>query len=347
MAVITEKELKQQIKSGSFANLYVFFGDESYLKNYYVSRICEKAVAKDFYDFNMHKFDGKNTAVDDIVDAVEAVPMMSEYSCIIVKDYPLDTVSNNEFEKLVSLVSDLPETSVLIIYFDNTTPDRRKGGKFSNIINIAQNKGAVCELNKLSISQLQKILTSGAQKRGCSIEYSECVYFINSVGDDLNLLLNELDKLCFYVKDGKITKADIDEVCIKSVEARVFDLSKALISNNCDKAFSVIDTLFLQKTEPVIIAGVLISAYVDMYRAKLAVLAGERAENVSKYFNYKNKEFRLRNAAKDASRLTVTQLKLCLEELSNADELLKGSGFDSRLVLEQCMSGLLLHAGNS
>jgi DNA polymerase-3 subunit delta len=295
----------------------------------------------------MHKFDGKGTAVDDIADAVEAMPMMSQYSCVLVKDFPFETVSDTEYEKLLSLIMDLPETCVLIIYMDNTVPDKKKGGKFANLLNIAEHKGAISELNKLSLPELEKIIASGAQKRGCSIDYSECVYFINSVGDDLNLLLNELDKLCFYVKDKKITKADIDDVCIKSIEAKVFDLSKALISNNCDKAFSLLDALFLQKTEPVIITGTLISAYVDMYRAKLAVLAGERAEDASKYFNYKNKEFRLRNAAKDASGLTVAQLRVCLDELSNADELLKGSGFDSRLILEQCMSKLLLAAGNS
>ncbi len=347
MAVLTEKELKQQIKSGSFANLYLIFGDESYLKQHYVSQICEKAVDKDFSDFNMHKFDGKEAAIDDISNAVEAMPMMSELSCVLVKDLPLDTLSDNDYEKLVSILSDLPETCVFIFYIDNAKTDKRKGGKFSNILNIAEQKGAVVELNKLNLSELNKLITSGVQKRGCTIDYSNANYFINCVGDDLNLLLNEMDKLCFYVKSGEIKKADIDDVCVKSIEAKVFDLSKALLQNNCDKAFSLLDTLYSQKTEPVLIAGTLISAYVDMYRAKIAILAGERAEDVSKFYNYKNKEFRLRNAAKDASELTITQLRLCLDELSKADELLKGSGFDSRLVLEQCMSKLLLAANNS
>ena len=56
------------------------------------------------------------------------------------------------------------------------------------------------------------------------------------------------------------------------------------------------------------IAGALISSYVDMYRAKAALASGERVEAVAQAFNYKGREFRLRYAAQDASRLTLAQL---------------------------------------
>ncbi|HZJ78435.1 MAG TPA: DNA polymerase III subunit delta [Clostridia bacterium] len=347
MGLITEKELKQQIKSGSFARAYLFYGDESYLKKHYVELICKKTVSDDFVDFNFHKFDGKEVSIDEIAQAVEALPMMSPMSCVLVNDLDIGALSDTDFDKLISVLSDLPETCILILHMNSVKTDKRKGSKFGKALKAVEQNGEVVELNKLGLNDLVKLVLSGAKKRGCDFEYNEATYFVNSVGFDMNTVLNELDKLCFYVKSGKINKFDIDEVCIKSVEAKVFDLSKALLKNNSDMAFSILNTLFSQKVEPVLISGTLISVYVDMYRAKVAITSGSRAEDVARHFNYKNKEFRLRNGARDSSRLSLTQLRSCLDKLSMADELLKGSGLDSRLVLEQCMSGLLVTANKN
>ena len=150
-------------------------------------------------------------------------------------------------------------------------------------------------------------------------------------------MLNELDKLCAYAAGREITREDVDAVCIKSVEATAFDMIKSLLRGNYADAYQMLDTLFAQKTEPVMIAGALISSYVDMYRAKAALASGERTEAVAQAFNYKGREFRLRYAAQDASRLTLEQLRECLDVLGEADESLKSTRADKRLVLEEAM----------
>ena len=162
-------------------------------------------------------------------------------------------------------------------------------------------------------------------------------YHVAYSGSDLNLLINELDKLCAYAAGREITQRDIDAVCIKSVEATAFDMVKALLRGKYADAYGMLDALFAQKTEPVMIAGALISSYVDMYRAKAALASGERVEAVAQAFNYKGREFRLRYAAQDASRLTLAQLGTCLDILSEADEALKSTRAEKRLVLEEAM----------
>lgn len=92
------------------------------------------------------------------------------------------------------------------------------------------------------------------------------------------------------------------------------------------------------------IMGAMISPYVDMYRAKLSCIAGNRAENAANYFNYKNKEFRLINSAKEASKISVTQLRLSLDTLWQADTMLKTAGINGKLIIEQTIIKLLLIA---
>lgn len=66
-------------------------------------------------------------------------------------------------------------------------------------------------------------------------------------------------------------------MCVKSLEASVFDLSRAVTKNDGKKAFSVLHKLFAEKEKPELILGTMIMAFVDMYRAKVAVSSGEKA----------------------------------------------------------------------
>ena len=87
MAEITEKELKKQIANGMFSPVYLLYGEEAFLKQYYAGLIAEKSVAKGFETFNLHKLEGKETSLDEIADAAEQLPMMAERTCVLVRDF--------------------------------------------------------------------------------------------------------------------------------------------------------------------------------------------------------------------------------------------------------------------
>ena len=52
MAKIGETELKNRIKSGDFSPIYMLYGEESYLKEHYVSKLKGKILDPAFADFN-------------------------------------------------------------------------------------------------------------------------------------------------------------------------------------------------------------------------------------------------------------------------------------------------------
>ena len=79
-----------------------------------------------------------------------------------------------------------------------------------------------------------------------------------------------------------------------------------------------------------------------MYRAKVYISGGQRAEDAAKDFNYRNKEFRLTNAARSVSKYSMSQLRQFLTVLYDADLMLKSTQVDGRLILEQTITKLLL-----
>ena len=86
MAQLKETELKKQIKEKAFAPLYFLYGEEKYLISHYAAALVDKALGKNYSDFNFQSFDGGKATVDEIADAVQALPMFAERKCVLVKD---------------------------------------------------------------------------------------------------------------------------------------------------------------------------------------------------------------------------------------------------------------------
>ncbi len=122
----------------------------------------------------------------------------------------------------------------------------------------------------------------------------------------------------------------------------MFDLSKAIVAGRSGQALHLLGQLFVQREEPISVLAVLSNAFADIYRAKIAVAGGSTATALGEDFkSYKGKEFRLRNAARDASRLSVEALRDCLALLADADGALKSGGqSDARVLLEQTVTAL-------
>lgn len=341
MPQLSEIELKKQISSGEFARLYFFYGEEKYLIKHYTSLVRKKAIDPAFADFNFHLYDGKDADFDEISQAAEALPMMSERTLILIKDLQTDNLNSDESDKFLKLISDIPDTTVILI--SNLSVDVNvKSAKGKKLLAEIDKVGCSVAFEHAGLAQLVKLIEKGAAARNCTISRSDAQYLLTLIGDDMTVIINELDKICAYKKEGEIKKEHIDAVVVKTVQARVFDLTKALTSGNCDLAMDILDTLIAMKEEPINILGALITPYVDMYRAKVYVSGGFRAEDAGKDFNYKNKEFRLTNGARTASKYSITQLRAFLDVLDDADRLLKSTSVSGRLVLEQTITKLFL-----
>lgn len=343
MPRITEQELKLQIRNKDFARLYLIYGQEAFLKKSYTEMLISKCVDKDFQDFNFHKFDGKDISTDDISEAVEAFPMMSDRTCTLITDLALDSLNQTQFDNLMEILEDPPETTVIVILMENIDFSVGKNERSKLLAKTAEQVGYIVSFDKMTPTDLAKVLANGATKRGSILSRSNAEYLVSYCGNDMNTLQNELDKLCFYVGEGEITKAIIDDIASKSFDSSAFDLVKALIAKDADKAFAILNDLNMQGIKAEMISGAIISIFTDMYRAKVCTLAGKNVEYVASIFPaYKGKEFKLRKANQNNKGLTIERLRLCLDELDSCDETIKTYAQDPKITIEKLIIKLIL-----
>ncbi|MBQ6752492.1 MAG: DNA polymerase III subunit delta [Clostridia bacterium] len=330
------KEIRQDIKTGDFRKVYLVKGEESYLKQKYANLLADSVVPAGLEAFNVHRLKGEDTDPDEISTCVEALPAMCERSVVLVHDFDFDGLNEAGREKFIDILSNLPDTCVLIFWQD-TKGFSTKTKLAKEMLALIEKNGAVCELDKRGQSDLIRFVTAECTRRERNISFDVATYLIGCVGDDISNLLNEVEKVCAFTTDT-IHESDVDEVCIKSVEATAFQMIDALLVNNFDKAMTDVKILFEQKTEPTMILGALVSTFVDMYRVKLTLSEGHTlAELKAAYPVAYKSDFKLRNAANRAQKYSLKSLENSLEILGRADFRLKSTFDDNRIVFEKLL----------
>lgn len=344
MPEITFADLKKQISKSDFAKMYFIYGEEKYLVGYYAKKLIVKAGGDKFKDFNLQLFDGSETGVDKISEAVSALPFMAERKCVAVSDLDFEKARPSEAAKWHELLSNLSDSTVLVVYLPTVDINIKKSKSWKKFISMAEKAGNILCCGKAADAQLEKMLMSGAEKRGCTLTKQNASRIISFCGGDMYTLQNELEKLCAFTGSGDITQEKISGITVKNLEARVFDLSKAILAREYDKAYKILDMLFFQNEEPVSVLAVLSSAYIDMYRVKVMVQSGFKASDAAKHFDYARKEFRISSAERSARQFSLKMLRQSLYAILEADMTLKGARGDRRTVMEELIAKLLLIA---
>jgi DNA polymerase-3 subunit delta len=337
---LNEKDLKQDLKE-TLRTVYLLYGEESYLTTRYEKVIVDKAVEEDLGGFNFQKFDGDTAVIDQIEEAIDALPLMAQRKCVLIRD--LDFEKAEVAERLLPLMQDPPETTVIVLAYPHLTPKPNKTNHWGELFEAVKQNGVVVNFAKKTPAEMVAVLCAGATRRGCVLSKQNAMFLIDQCSDDMILLGNELDKLCALADGGEITAAMIDKTATKNLEAKVYDLSKMILRRRRDEAYGLLNQLLQQREEPLAILGALTSTYVDMYRVKVALTSGRSTQEVADAFEtaYKRKEFRLRYAAQDASRMSVLELRKALTVLAQADTALKSSRTAPRFILEQTVAKLM------
>lgn len=334
MAIADEEKLKKSLASGKPAAVYLLFGDDGYLKKTYAQKIAKKiADPEDIFAYSKFSAD---CDLQEVYDAVMQFPITSEKKCVVLEDYDFEHCSKSDFDRLIQLLSDIPDTAVLIIRLITVMPDVKKSSKFKKVtVALEKSGGMAVRLDHRRLPELVKMLTDGAAKRGCKLDSATARYLAETAGEDIELLRNELDKLCLYTGQGVITRETVDKVSVKTVEASVYRLSQHILACDTDSALTVLDELFFMRVEPMIILYTVSSVYTDMFRIYSAKASGKGIPQVAELFGYRGREFVLDKAAQGLKKFNFKRLSLSLEALAAADRALKSFGADGRIILEQ------------
>ena len=265
-------ELKKQIKNGDIKPLYLFYGEEDYLKETYINQIRDLVPDGGFPEFN-HIYLTGSLPFSEYDDAWEAFPMMADRKLIVIKDSGImksgraakdeeshSTEENKSFwqEKLTHISDDT------VVIFSETSVDKR-----SVIYKAIAKQGTVVEFQHMSDADLVTWVIKQCLDRRRRISKDTAQRLVSRVDPGLNNLNNELKKLFDFCGE-EIYASDIDRVVSKSLNVITFDLTNAVMEGDAKKALAVLnDVKANSKESSFAVLYLLLASFEKILHAKL------------------------------------------------------------------------------
>ena len=82
------RKLKKDLSAGELGSLYIFHGEEAYLRDYYLDQMKAKLIPAGMESFNYHLLPGKTLTAQKLAETVDALPMMSPRTLLVAETDP-------------------------------------------------------------------------------------------------------------------------------------------------------------------------------------------------------------------------------------------------------------------
>ena len=316
------EQINKDIEAGTFSPYYLLCGDEDYLKSQALSKL-QKAILKDGIDMNYTCFEGKKFKLEEFISFGQTLPFFAEYRLVVLKDTGFFSENCDSFIEALNSIA--PTTIVIFVESDN---DKR-----NRLYKLVNAKGYVSELKTPDEKQLLTWLKSKFIEEKKRISDADIMYFLECVGKDMNLLKNEMEKLCCYLADKEvITRKDMDEVMIFQVEGKMFDMLTAIGKRNKHKALELYHDLIAVK-EPVKKLFIMLERQFNLIlEIKSAKEKGVSNDEIAKKAGIR--PFLVGKTMEQAKQFEKAELIAILEECAEMDKKIKSGMIKDQIALE-------------
>ena len=207
-------------------------GEEPYYIDGISNFIENNVLSDDEKGFNQMVLYGREVSIDDIVGNAKRYPMMAEYQVVIVKE--AQDLSRT-IEKLGDYANQPQPSTILVINYKYKTIDKRK-----SLYKALQKVGVVYESKKLYENQVADWIRRTLSGQNYTIVPKASQMLVEFLGNDLNRISNELNKLKIILPEGtQITPEHIEMNIGISKDFNNFELRKAIGERNVYKAHQI------------------------------------------------------------------------------------------------------------
>lgn len=221
-------------KNKIFKPVYWLEGEEEFYIDKIVNYAEHEILAEAEAAFNLSVFYGRDAAWPEVVNACCRYPMFAEKQVVLLKE----AQHMREIEKLEKYISKpLHSTLFVVAHKEKKIP---AGSRLGKLLKDKENI-ELYSTKKLYDNQLPEWTSNLVQSKGFTISQKAQMLLVDHIGNDLNRIYNEIEKLSINLKERKtITEDDVERYVGISKEYNVFELQDAFGKRNLAKAIRII-----------------------------------------------------------------------------------------------------------
>ena len=234
------KNLIEDIKNRQFKQVYLLYGEETYLRDQYRQKLLQ-ALNVEEDTMNFARYEGKGQNEGEIIDLAETMPFFAERRVILLEGTGFFKA---KADALADYLAALPDYLVLIFVEDEV--DKR-----NRMFKGVQKYGRTVEFAVQKEEALIRWILGILNKEGKKITRENMELFLRKTGTDMGLIDRELEKLLSYTMGRDVLEAeDIEAVCVPQITNQIFDMVRAVSEKKQKKALDYYYDLLALKEPP-------------------------------------------------------------------------------------------------
>lgn len=306
-------------------NFYLLYSSDGAILNKEINDLEKKLDISD-NDIIYYNIDD----IDGIINEASTIGMFSLNKFIIInmdsyfkdkKDIPNINLLENYFDGYNS-------NSYLVFVCNSDSIDSRK-----KIVNLIKKYGVVKKL-EANDNYLNDYVNNYLKDNGYKINNGDVVYFINRVGNNINNVTNELDKLMLYkINDKIINRNDIDLLTVENIDDSIYDLVNCILKNDNEKAIKLYNNFIDNGMDVNQIVAIIAAQIRLLYQVKRLYNSGKSNDEIAKILEFKS-VYRVKYLLSDSYYYSESDLVKYLSKLADIDNAIKTSNGDGNILMQ-------------
>lgn len=316
------KQLLEDLKKKEYAQMYLLYGEEEYLKNQYKKQLRNALLPEDD-TINYAYFEGKSISMHEVISLAETMPFFAERRVIFMENTGLFKSGGQE---LAEYLPHAPKTA-FFIFVEGEVDKRNRAYK------AVKEKGRAVEFARQDEKTLMKWVLSVLKRENKKITEATMQLFLSKTGTDMEHIEKELEKLLCYCMDREvITSEDVEEICVTQISNRIFNMIHAISEKKQKEALNYYYDLLALKEPPMRILFLMVRAFNQLLQVKDLLAAGfDRSSIAAKL---KLQSFIVNRAVNQSRGFTEAQLREAIEDCAAYEEAVKTGRMDDRMGVE-------------
>lgn len=324
-------EILEELKSGDRKPIYFFYGDEKFFLDK-LQDVVEGLIPEDQKDFNFDLLYGREVTPEKVLSIIRSFPMMADQRIVILRDFKELSGYGVNAEGYEGDVNDLipyieqPNPNTLFVIIDTKKPHGRS--KIGRAFKKSKNAGFY-EFEEVPDYRLPDWIIAWIQKHhNKKIEPPAAQMLAQYVGNSLQLLSTEIDKVCTFVDTSEtITESDIKKIIGLYREYSVFELKDAIISRELDESLFIAEQMLQHSKantgEIIRSVGFFYNMFSNIWQIRRLSAEGNTKKQVQNTLGINNNWY-FNKLWKEASTFELSEMPRVFEALLDADRASKG-----------------------
>ncbi len=239
-------------------NIYLISNESFRLINEEIKKIVK---GNNYETFNLNK-----CSIKEVIEEASYFSLDSNVKYLVVSNaniFGSDKIGDVTTDLVLKYMTN-PNPNTVLIFTTQKTIDTRK-----KIVKELKNKYKVINTPKMDRKSLSSFLIDYIRQNDFDIDYQTINYVINNSYNDLDIMLNELDKVMLYYNfPCRIKYDDVIKIVGEELDSNNFHFVNAVIEKNLANALKILNSLKVYKVDATVLATLLAREYRLMFYVK-------------------------------------------------------------------------------